>query len=711
VKSDASRPSRVPLGILALAGAALLAIPIWRLLIVPKLVGVPRNFSLTVDLLSLGRHYNPARGEYEDRGIRNAVLKVRPHSEKGQVCVLDSSFSVQTLEGRSIYQNNKQFSYFSGTGKNASEQLGADVTIIFPRHMKKISYRTPYFIRVDPVTLDYVGEEKILGLLVYHLRGESSRDASSVLIGIDEGVPEKRRVRNSVKADLWVEPVSGHIVKLLDSGENIYTDPKTGKEIHPRNSYSNQFPGDSVAAHVRLAQTEKQQILLYERWIPLLLATIAFALLLSFFIWRTVHSDLGTAPWIVGMLPVGTLERENLALMNSGELETLIKQLEAARSFSHGIVRTVPSGLAVLDDEGRIVSTNPAFELLFNREGLKHPFSDFLADAGLLRAIERAIKGEESSLELEGVLQDGPPSALAITVAPLHVAEDERARVLVVIDDVTEMRRLLAAEAASAAERKRAAELEVAYEKLKEAQEMLLRSGQLASLGQLAAGVAHEIRNRLSVISTCHNNIKTVLGLSEHPQLAKMSVHIEQEIARGAQIVNDLMTFARPTVLARTACNIGELVARVLPLVSREMELKDIRLDNLVSDKMPEILVDQGQLGQVLINLLLNAQQALDGVPAGERERVIRIDACAGAQEIVIEISDTGQGIEPEHLARVFDPFFTTKEPGSGTGLGLSVSYGIIERHGGTIGVKSELGQGTTLTIELPCRSADDDER
>jgi len=259
-------------------------------------------------------------------------------------------------------------------------------------------------------------------------------------------------------------------------------------------------------------------------------------------------------------------------------------------------------------------------------------------------------------------------------------------------------RKLLAA----TTERKRAAELEEAYEKLREAQEMLLSQEKLVSLGQLAAGVAHEIRNRLSVISTCHDNISAFLNLKEHPKLSKMSEHITQAVASGAEILNELMACARPGEPEHVPCTVRELVEEVLPLVSREMELQDIQLDIHLSGASPAIVVDKGQVQQVLFNLLLNAQQAVEGIPSGERQRVIRLAEHTSRNEVSIEIWDNGPGIEAVNLSRVFDPFFTRKEAGFGNSLGLSVSSGIIKRHGGSIDVKSDPLEGTSFTIRLP---------
>jgi len=394
-------------------------------------------------------------------------------------------------------------------------------------------------------------------------------------------------------------------------------------------------------------------------------------------------------------------------------LENEREQVEIARRFSERIVRAVPSALVALDSDGVILSTNPAFVALFQREGLDQPLRGLVSDVGLLRAIDRARMGEETSLELQLDLPQNPSRTLAVNVAPLLPAAtreqasclkgDSRARVLVALEDITDTRRLVAAASTAAGDdRKRAADLAEAYFRLKQAQARLIQQEKLTSMGQLSAGIAHEIRNRLSAISTCHHAIKTILELPEHPVLARMSAHIEREISRGAQTVSDLMIFARPSDPERTPCTVEDLVQEVLPLLSQEMAIRQIQVDNRTRIDSPSVLVDKGQLQQVLFNLLLNSQQAMDEQAVAGREHSIRLETQLRGSEVLIEVSDTGPGIAPKDLPRVFDPFFTTKEPGAGSGLGLSISYGIIERHGGTIEVRSHLDKGATFTIRLP---------
>lgn len=229
---------------------------------------------------------------------------------------------------------------------------------------------------------------------------------------------------------------------------------------------------------------------------------------------------------------------------------------------------------------------------------------------------------------------------------------------------------------------------------IKEMQMRLVRSEKVASLGELVAGIAHELNNPLTGVLMFSSMIASDSRLD--PELKPDFATIIRETQRCAEIVRGLLDFARERVPKKEPSAVEKILEQTLALVSHHNAFHDIRVErNYVAT--PEIQADPNQLEQVFMNLLINAAQAM------ENGGVLRIETGKNKKNtnVLVKISDTGCGISEENLAKIFDPFFSTKGH-QGTGLGLSVSYGIIENHGGTIEVESRPGQGSTFTITLP---------
>jgi len=271
-----TKVEKVALGIMALC---IVAIPVWTLLVVPELLKVPKDFSLKIEFNSYGKAYG-SKMNIKTESLGRVFLDVKINSVQGDVVVFDSVFDARTLSGKRIYRNERQYKADMETRKSVSHGGKQDVWIVFPEHMEKKPYTSPYFVRVDPVKLEFVGEDSLLRLPVYHYRGSDTVDATK-LFSFEKGVPGERGVTNSVQADLWIEPISGHIVKMIDAGENSYHDPNSGKILFIRNIYKNIFSDDTVANHVRMAQNLKMTIQIYEIIVPLLFAVIALAMLIS----------------------------------------------------------------------------------------------------------------------------------------------------------------------------------------------------------------------------------------------------------------------------------------------------------------------------------------------------------------------------------------------------------------------------------------------
>lgn len=221
----------------------------------------------------------------------------------------------------------------------------------------------------------------------------------------------------------------------------------------------------------------------------------------------------------------------------------------------------------------------------------------------------------------------------------------------------------------------------------------MYRAERLATAGELAAGAAHEIRNPLAAIRSAIQYLRR--GHPDGGEEAELMGDLLSEVDRIDGIVGGLLAFARPEDAHLERVELAELIRQSLALVAVRARDQGVAVVQELPDPLP-LTADAGQMKQVFLNLFLNALQATG--PGGE----LRVWAAARAGGVEVRVSDTGQGIAPEHLERIFDPFFTTRP--EGTGLGLSICYGIVQRHGGEVQARSEPGRGTTITIRMPQR-------
>jgi len=242
-------------------------------------------------------------------------------------------------------------------------------------------------------------------------------------------------------------------------------------------------------------------------------------------------------------------------------------------------------------------------------------------------------------------------------------------------------------------------ELQISHQALEQAQAQLIKTEKLASIGQLAAGVAHEINNPLGTIMIYAHILQKGLD-KDDPRREDIDLIIS-EANRAKEIVQGLLSFARETKLRPGPMNINDLLEDVLGLVVNQSLFHNIKIEKSFYEDLPTIVADETKLKQVFLNIILNAAQAMEG-----NGRLI-ISTTIDKNYIKIRIQDTGPGIPPEIMGNLFSPFFTTKE--KGTGLGLAISYGIIERHMGKIDVETELGKGTAFIIYLPVSVSGDD--
>lgn len=234
-------------------------------------------------------------------------------------------------------------------------------------------------------------------------------------------------------------------------------------------------------------------------------------------------------------------------------------------------------------------------------------------------------------------------------------------------------------------------------EELAHREEQIIQSKKLASLGILTAGVAHEITNPLNNISMIAQTYDELYRNLSDEEKTDMMQKVDAETERIRKIVKNLLDFSKPKDANPREESINEVIQKTLTLVQNMIDVQNIETTVKLDERLPRVFVDEDQVQQVLVNLVTNAVQAMH---AGGR-LFISTRGGKGNGSVEITVKDTGKGIAPEYLPHIFDPFFSTKGEG-GTGLGLSVSYGIIKNHGGEIRVESKVGVGTTFTVELP---------
>jgi two-component system NtrC family sensor kinase len=242
-------------------------------------------------------------------------------------------------------------------------------------------------------------------------------------------------------------------------------------------------------------------------------------------------------------------------------------------------------------------------------------------------------------------------------------------------------------------------------EELRAAHHKLRQTDRLASLGQLAASVAHEINNPISGVLNLSMLMQRILkddGIPHErvPEFRKYLAQVTQETSRVGRIVSDLLSFSRRQKPQRAEADLNRIVKTTLSLTSHKLKLANVTIDMDLADDLPAVRCDSQQIQQVVLNLVLNGAEATQ--TRAERRLAVRTRQAQNGAAVALSVEDNGEGVRPENLSRIFDPFFTTKPEGKGVGLGLAVSYGIVEAHGGDIAVASKPGEGAAFTVTLP---------
>ena len=398
---------------------------------------------------------------------------------------------------------------------------------------------------------------------------------------------------------------------------------------------------------------------------------------------------------LIAVLAVG--RREGLDLLNSEErdgLESLAahaagafsnarlyaslaqkaNDLQALTDYNANILESMGTGIVVLDLEGRIVRWNRAMERLSALRGAYatgRRLEDVFPEAFLDPIRNTLATGDPDGIahvyKLHLPSGDGQGSMVNVSIAPFRESGGARGGTLLLLEDVTARVRL---------------------------EEQLLHSEKMASIGLLAAGVAHEVNTPLAGISSYTQMLRNQVG-PEDPRSGLLE-KIEKQTFRAARIVQNLLNFSRAGSPEMVPLDINRVILDVLSLVEHQLDGAKIRVRKELAEDLPAVRGSESRLQQVFFNLVLNAK---DAMPSGGW---LTLRTYADGDTFVAEIADTGQGIRREDLKRIYDPFFTTKGVGRGTGLGLAVSYGILQEHGGAVFVESTPGQGTTFQVALP---------
>ncbi len=246
-------------------------------------------------------------------------------------------------------------------------------------------------------------------------------------------------------------------------------------------------------------------------------------------------------------------------------------------------------------------------------------------------------------------------------------------------------------------------DLKKAYKELREKQELLVQKERLASMGQLSAGVAHEINNPIGTIILYSHTLRKEFPEGDHRR--EDLEMIVSEAMRCKDIVRDLLNFARQSRVTKEPTDLKKLIKEVFSIIKPEAEVKNIKMDAQFDESVPTVMIDRIQISQVLVNIMKNSIDAI----SGEGEIKVNITLNKSGEDVEIKVSDNGCGIKHENLSKLFTPFFTTKDMGKGTGLGLAIAYGVIKMHSGNISVESEPGKGTIFTISFPVNKVEND--
>ncbi|MBU1229775.1 MAG: PAS domain S-box protein [Proteobacteria bacterium] len=400
--------------------------------------------------------------------------------------------------------------------------------------------------------------------------------------------------------------------------------------------------------------------------------------------------------WLVTTTPITNSEGEIVSAMEMCLDITSRKQLEEELEKSEhkyqAIFRNIPNPVFVLEVESlRMLDCNESVTLVYGYEPfeiLGRSFLDLFPKEDRDRFARRLLQTDVHDRVVH-TTKDGRRLFATVRVSPSEFSGQKV--LLVTTSDIT---------------------------KRLETEQQLIQASKMATLGEMATGMAHELNQPLSVIKTAASFIVRKITRSEPLDpgiLAEMAQEIDAHVDRASKIINHLREFGRKPEMKLEPVDAGGILRRALDIFSQQLKLREIEVSVHLDQGLPLVLADAGRLEQVFINMLINARDAIEekwaAEPKPEGVKRIQLSASHDSQYVSVVIADTGCGIPSGVVEKIFQPFFTTKKVGKGTGLGLSISYGIVKDCGGDIRAYSTPGQGTRFIITLPVAVLDAEER
>ncbi|MDH4320501.1 MAG: ATP-binding protein [Desulfobulbaceae bacterium] len=402
-------------------------------------------------------------------------------------------------------------------------------------------------------------------------------------------------------------------------------------------------------------------------------------------------------------IPVVFADELGLLTQSFNRMAETLGNTMVSKEFFDNILRSMADALLVLDSRLHIVMVNPATVAMlgYDENELRgRPLADLVDDCDLLVAqgdVETLLRVLSDGAGIELVLVGKDAREVPVIFSGARISSESAAGAVVcVARDITERK--------SIEEEMRLVNLTLraANQELKSTQSQLVQSAKMASLGEMAAGIAHELNQPLHIIGMSAELGTMALAADQSPAAVEKLAKISRQVKRAAAIINHLRTFARGDAdEARAEHDLKQIINDSFTMFREQFRIAGIDVVQAVAEDLPTVFCNPIRLEQVLTNLLSNARDAL--VDAVEKRIMVR--AWRDGGQVVLEIADSGHGIPESVREKIFDPFFTTKEVGKGTGLGLAISYGIIEEHGGVLEVESKAGHGTCFRIRLPAVS------
>ncbi len=585
----------------------------------------------------------------------------------------------------------------------------------------------------EPADPNVPTKQFIIATPIYRTVAGSAPEFSGLVLAVLslDGITQKylAPVKSGTRGYAWMMDSNGallyHPTQPQMVGKNLYHSDQTCFQCHRSFDTEKKMiegkaeiygyyeaPGgeNKLAAYYRIPVGSRSWIVVvsapYSEVIALMHKSRMFYsfLIISIFVTTIVAAGI----FIVTYKKRITAEEKAMHLENQRRLE---QEIVVAKNYLENIIENTKTNLMVLDRDLVVRTVNSAQATTFGKEKdriLGKPFFSLFPDdlkpyngIPIESLLNKTVTGGRSfeikEYRLTGFQPD--PLYLDMIVSPLIIAGEATG---IVITSTNVTKRVLLEEAL----KRYTVELEDKVDRetatARKLEQQVLHSEKLAALGRLAAGVAHEIGNPLTSISTFAQLLRE-MATDEFSQSSLDTIN--KHIQRINDIVRQMSTFARPGAQAVKLHQINDILSSSLDLMRLDKRMKsNIEISVSLDPALPRTLIDEGQIAQVFINIILNA---LDAMPEGGTLTVSSRKTLDdhGHDAVAFSFSDTGTGIQPRDLEKIFDPFYTTKEAGKGTGLGLSVSYNIVKRFRGDIKVESILGKGTTFTVILPVQT------